>query len=720
MDLSIYRRLDEDRQEIRLLEIKPAVNDDDLLKCELISVPLSTTLDFSTMSYVWGDVTITKEIAVNGQAFAVTTNLVSALRYLRMHFRLNSLYSDIPRRLWIDAICINQADIMERNIQVQLMRKLYSSANCVLSWLGSNLEADIPLAFQTIKLIGTMGGPIVPPSQRYQLSRRSSLVTLNTDSCSEGSHMPSVGNPDWRGLLPDLWEVQERLDTDDICLDTRWKAINDFMDLTYWCRVWIIQEIVLSKPTSTLLMYEDEIITFQDLISCHKVIKGLLQEIHDNDEKKGFLRSKPDRLPCLVLGMFWQRFGFYIGLMRDIDEAYTLNHGIDLPFDVRYFMKTDPRDAVYGVLGLTLATRASIEVDFSKRVEEVYTDWFIYYLKKTKSLEKLSLTGIALHMHPNSNIPSWVPDLRHAPTPIHGLGGPLLQNSSRNWNGLTLNPSGEFPRISDRTILHLLLATWDKSESFTVLDKWNRWTSLKEFCVAYLAKPRQRRQNFGMSSLKAIMMNAFEGGTHFHYYPDNWFFAQSDQCEILDRQFDPWLDRPKAQHDSFSLLSFTPQNYLITLLFVRCLAQKAHEDYQLDTDFLDAIGLSSDHTFYKKFCALFFPEMSPDSLNEGVFPPDSFWDSVSGKIFDEFTMLNRFDSYVFFETSRGHLGKGPLGLNVGDHIVLAENCTSPFAIRKTDSKFQLVSSCYVAGLCEIEGRKMFERGELLVEDIPLS
>ncbi|KAG5807705.1 hypothetical protein H9Q74_007679 [Fusarium xylarioides] len=38
--------------------------------------------------------------------------------------------------LWIDAICINQDDIAERNSQVAMMSQIYGSARCVVAWLG--------------------------------------------------------------------------------------------------------------------------------------------------------------------------------------------------------------------------------------------------------------------------------------------------------------------------------------------------------------------------------------------------------------------------------------------------------------------------------------------------------------------------------------------------------------------------------------------------------
>jgi hypothetical protein len=64
---------------------------------------------------------------VNGQHFLIRKNLFNAL----LHLRLKR-----PRALWIDAICINQADIQERNAQVSLMAFIYRRATRVVVWLG--------------------------------------------------------------------------------------------------------------------------------------------------------------------------------------------------------------------------------------------------------------------------------------------------------------------------------------------------------------------------------------------------------------------------------------------------------------------------------------------------------------------------------------------------------------------------------------------------------
>jgi hypothetical protein len=67
-------------------------------------------------------------IECSGRKLNITTNLFDALKRLRL--------PDADRVLWVDAICINQFDLEEKNIQVPLMKDIYSKASVVLIWLG--------------------------------------------------------------------------------------------------------------------------------------------------------------------------------------------------------------------------------------------------------------------------------------------------------------------------------------------------------------------------------------------------------------------------------------------------------------------------------------------------------------------------------------------------------------------------------------------------------
>jgi hypothetical protein len=42
--------------------------------------------------------------------------------------------------MWIDALCINQADFAERSEQVKLMRSIYANASVVRSWIDHEID----------------------------------------------------------------------------------------------------------------------------------------------------------------------------------------------------------------------------------------------------------------------------------------------------------------------------------------------------------------------------------------------------------------------------------------------------------------------------------------------------------------------------------------------------------------------------------------------------
>ncbi|KAK8233022.1 heterokaryon incompatibility protein-domain-containing protein, partial [Phyllosticta capitalensis] len=96
--------------------------------------PLEDHPEYVALSYNWGDAKKTSFIAVDGFSFEVTANLFAVLEVLMGLKELRG------RPLWIDAICINQKDDKEKNLQVPLMGRIYSRATDVFAWIGP--EAD--------------------------------------------------------------------------------------------------------------------------------------------------------------------------------------------------------------------------------------------------------------------------------------------------------------------------------------------------------------------------------------------------------------------------------------------------------------------------------------------------------------------------------------------------------------------------------------------------
>ncbi|KAF2831509.1 HET-domain-containing protein, partial [Ophiobolus disseminans] len=124
-----YRPLDQTQPSIRLLSVLRKRSRDGLLECQMI--PSTMSAKYTCLSYVWGtenDHGGPFDILVDGERFAVRYNLYTFLEVARIKY--------FKKLLWIDALCIDQANVKERNKQVQQMGDIYSKAEMVIAWLG--------------------------------------------------------------------------------------------------------------------------------------------------------------------------------------------------------------------------------------------------------------------------------------------------------------------------------------------------------------------------------------------------------------------------------------------------------------------------------------------------------------------------------------------------------------------------------------------------------
>ncbi|KAK4494502.1 hypothetical protein PRZ48_014800 [Zasmidium cellare] len=102
-------------------------------------VSLEDAPPFEALSYFWGDPKVPRRIVnISGHKIEVTENLKLALYRLR--------HPENTRRLWIDGICINQGDDVEKSAQVQMMRAVYERAQQTVVWLGEE-DDDSSTAF---------------------------------------------------------------------------------------------------------------------------------------------------------------------------------------------------------------------------------------------------------------------------------------------------------------------------------------------------------------------------------------------------------------------------------------------------------------------------------------------------------------------------------------------------------------------------------------------
>ena len=310
--------------------------------------------DYEALSYTWGSAA-TPEIAYVGKSFAAvqdvtdspTTlalgqNLACALKYLR--------YTDKTRRLWIDAVCINQSDIEERGSQVSQMDKIYKFANRVVVWLGPELN-NIKRSFSVLKHIG-----------RQVEVTRNNLYGPSPD-CTE-----------------DLWYDPTFILPYD---EQTWQAIYDLVGLPWFHRLWILQEIQLANSKSILLCGTQEIPWYlfrRSMICVTGKQKGLPFKLHE-------------------------RLRHHIFAICTNTEGQSLH---SLFYISRFSKCAEPVDKVYGILGLAPKIIVNkITPNYLIYYGEVYKSTLLEHIKLTSRIE---LFGGCNLRYPVANMPSWVPN----------------------------------------------------------------------------------------------------------------------------------------------------------------------------------------------------------------------------------------------------------------------------------------------------------------------
>jgi hypothetical protein len=290
---------------IRVCDIQPGAFHSPI-QCRLRAVDLDVSEGYEALSYVWGNTNNRRPISVESQELRVTKNLDTVLRFLR--------YADRVRTVWIDAICINQTDIPERNAQVPLMGDIYGRARRTTCWLGLGLERMMAV---TAALLDYFRREASDPT-RLSAAVAKTMREVDLEALDLGV-LRSITDPD-----------QNLCALVSSSIDYLLKGGGQ--DETpagenYWQRAWTAQEFALSNE-----------IVLQSGGATLPVgaIKSFSEDIAEIVGFEDGLRSARRLLEVIPTGQRRQR----PGLLRALG-------------DNRGRMATDPRDKVYAFLGLS-------------------------------------------------------------------------------------------------------------------------------------------------------------------------------------------------------------------------------------------------------------------------------------------------------------------------------------------------------------------------------
>lgn len=178
-DESPYRGQTLGPKDIRLLTINSTKG---TLHLTVERHELDNIVEYDAISYVWGTAEASMRVLCNNGFLQITPRAYEMLEHLQLH-------RPVPTRLlWIDAICINQADIDEKAVQIPLMHQIYSKAAGVVVWMGPAIHQS--------QIFMTEFDRVMRIAKKWTMTR-----AQNLDPREEGLDLPSHNDPFWAGLF---------------------------------------------------------------------------------------------------------------------------------------------------------------------------------------------------------------------------------------------------------------------------------------------------------------------------------------------------------------------------------------------------------------------------------------------------------------------------------------------------------------------------------------
>jgi len=204
-------------QNIRLLYLKPlppgsTINPNNVpLTGKLCVVSLKSRPCFAALSYVWGGYSSPKPDVLrirldNGVRVKIdiTSNCKDALLALRERYGAICI--------WIDAICINQVDQVEKASQLMLMGDIYTWAEMVYVWLGPETDAS-RRAFRSLQI-----------ASQYKLFLDVVAIGSAVDRIQFEARRRMIFDIVWWRFFPSLWKYQRALTYLWLSLLTFWQG----------------------------------------------------------------------------------------------------------------------------------------------------------------------------------------------------------------------------------------------------------------------------------------------------------------------------------------------------------------------------------------------------------------------------------------------------------------------------------------------------------------
>ncbi|GKZ26827.1 hypothetical protein AbraIFM66951_005024 [Aspergillus brasiliensis] len=410
-----YDALDPAQRQIRLLSIHPSITKSGPVHCSLHTVSLNDNPKFEALSYVWGTNDTTERIFLDGNEFYVTPNVGKALYQLRCRLW--------RRDIWVDAICINQRDVDEKNTQVPLMATLYTTADRVVAMLGD--------ATPEIELVATW-------TERY-VDRKFTIGALYW----------------WWLDIASKFSIKAKMNR----LSAVSRALLGVCDLStrpYWFRMWTYQEYLLPKREPLIVCGNVKLQMSKAPGSDRHLWHQVLQTLRgfDVDYTKGGAASQAFQLRYQAVELYSKTFLKHREITAMRETMQSSHMALSAPnhlANTRDRQCQDPRDKIYALYGVIPTLQKAYPPDYNKTFEQIALETTIWIFHKMMISSLFYYITFSARDPLNTSLPSWVPDYQGQNSKIMFIYRATQLSHVR----LELPKHMKLYNIENRSILHL-------------------------------------------------------------------------------------------------------------------------------------------------------------------------------------------------------------------------------------------------------------------------
>ena len=626
---------------------------------------------YHALSYCWGKKKAKTQIMCDSKVIRVTPTLLEALEhlYLRMNAAKNSSIAyrgletalehepsegshtpeDPSPYLWIDQLCINQASTQEKNHQVALMGRIYRGAVRTLIWLGP----DGNFAGEAFDLIHQVFAVVEREHPRHK-----EILVFDHEVLNEALHVE-------RGMPPRDSE--------------QWLSLWKLLTRPWFERLWVFQEVVLSARDASIVCGQEDCSWYVLATACSWLISH------------GYLAKEYCPVPTINL--------------RQIRYTSMSNADMDLSgllfLTAEGFHATDPRDKLFGLLGL--ARQDSLEAlvaDYTLSAMQAYRNFAWHMICQQGRLALLNMP-LCCNKHIKDpfrctgrqtwwkGTPSWAPNLE---VPVQ-----FTPNTS-----IKTTPSGELGWQAH------FKASGDIPAQLHNFTGPSRRAELSTLSLVGLEVDKLRGC-FEVNDIRGMRWQSEQWQKRTRYATPDW----SDWRAVIFSfyRYRCAMRRPIAIRLWFKVLQFCPGSGILPLARSMCkaMAIDASTNWESlgESDFKDfcacmvdlytmcSAKFSSTHTrFHTSFDLL---------RRHGEGGVGSHYQT---------SMENQCHMKRCFITTNGRIGVGSTSMKKGDSIVVLFGAGTPYILRRRKMQWLLIGDCYVDGLMDGQSIDRWRAGEL--------